>query len=481
MRQIIKRILSCAVLVCLIGISLSYLTGLMERKESRFKYEAFFSQKEDFDVLFMGSSHVVNAVFPMELWNDYGIVSYNMGGHANQLATTYWVMENALDHTTPKLMVIDGMHLNFNIKTGYDFSNIHISFDAFPFSATKMAAIRDLLDDEEMDKKIEEGETVGTELRTELGILWDYSVYHSRWSELRGDDFSSDTSKEKGAESRIAVGKPREIVEIPSDSVLEEETLGIQYMRKMIEECQERGIAVLLVYLPFPPQEQDFKNANRMYQIAEEYGINYINFLDMDIVDYSTDCYDEGSHLNPSGARKVTDYLGRYIMDNYEIPDQRTNEAYDGWYDAYEEYKEFKTSNIREEQELDNYLMLLADKDYDVMIEIFNPVIWKNEYYCNLFKNLGVDSTRITEKTDLLAVGQGGRTVNYFENFHEYGNWEDLYIESTDFAAETPENADIHLIVMDSGTGQSVDNVYFSFQTKEDIPDGTITAIGAER
>lgn len=481
MRQKIERIVSCIIVVCLIGISLKYLTDLMERKESRFKYEPFLNQKEDFDVLFMGSSHVINGVFPMELWNDYGIVSYNMGGHANQLATTYWVMENALDHTTPKLMVIDGMHLNFDIKTGYDFSSIHISFDAFPFSTTKMAAIKDLLNDEEMDKKIEEGETVGTELRTEIGILWDYSVYHSRWSDLRADDFKTNTSTEKGAESRIAIGTPREIVEVPADSMLEGETLGIWYLRKMIEECQERGIEVLLIYLPFPPQEQDFLNANRMYQIAEEYGVNYINFLDMDIVDYNTDCYDEGSHLNPSGARKVTDYLGGYITEHYEIPDQRTNEAYADWYDAYEEYKEFKDNNIREQGELDNYLMLLADKNYDVMIEILNPVIWKNEYYCNLFRNLGVDTTLISERTDLLAVGQGGRTVRYFENFHESGSWEDLYIESVDFEAEAPENVDIHLIVTESGTGRGVDNVYFTFQTKEDIEEGMIMGIGAER
>jgi hypothetical protein len=62
----------------------------MERKASDFKYANFFEQDEDFDVLFFGTSHVINGIFPMELWNEYGIVSYNFGGHGNEIATSYW-------------------------------------------------------------------------------------------------------------------------------------------------------------------------------------------------------------------------------------------------------------------------------------------------------------------------------------------------------------------------------------------------------
>jgi hypothetical protein len=62
----------------------------MERKSSDFKYADYFEQDEDFDVLFFGTSHVINGIFPMELWNDYGIVSYNFGGHGNEIATSYW-------------------------------------------------------------------------------------------------------------------------------------------------------------------------------------------------------------------------------------------------------------------------------------------------------------------------------------------------------------------------------------------------------
>ena len=36
------------------------------------------------------------------------------------------------------------------------------------------------------------------------------------------------------------------------------------------------------------------------------------------VADYATDCFDAHEHLNPSGARKVSDYLGRYVTEHYD-------------------------------------------------------------------------------------------------------------------------------------------------------------------
>ena len=107
MSMTLKRIASCLIVVCLTVAILAGLTGIVENKSSLQKYTQFFEQEGDFDVLFLGSSKVINGVLPMELWNDYGIVSYNLGGHANTIPTSYWVLRNALEHTTPKCVVLD--------------------------------------------------------------------------------------------------------------------------------------------------------------------------------------------------------------------------------------------------------------------------------------------------------------------------------------------------------------------------------------
>lgn len=499
---ILKTMCKCAAVLCLLAVSLKFLTGIVERKSSVFKYQPFFEQEQDFDVLFMGTSHVINGIFPMELWRDYGIVSYNFGGHANTLPTSYWVMKNALDYTSPKLMVIDCLGLGSNgMKTSGEFSYVHLSLDAFPLSRTKFETAMDLLDDPVAEKKAVEGELKDVRARTKMSLLWDFSVYHPRWNEISKTSFDSGKSKEKGAESRIAISAPAEIPYVPPDKKLEEDTTGVSYLRRMIEECQNQGIEVLLVYLPFPAGKGAQMDAHRVSDIAKEYGVGYLNFLSMGVVDYGIDCYDKDSHLNPSGARKVTDYLGKYITSHYAMEDRREQEAYKGWHNDYNDYKAFKAENLKKQTALDVYLMLLADKNYDVLIEVRDQAIWKNAYYVSLLENLGIDAGRIGDRTDCILVQEGGRHVDYLDDFLSSnqprqtevgalwtiplkdGGRSVLLEDKVVYRIESgkDDGIDMRVAVLDKDTMKTVDHAGFSFQSRADIQDGYIAVTNVVR
>lgn len=470
MKWRMKAVIGCVVTAGLTVVLLVHSSCLMERKASITRFASFFEQEEDFDVLFMGTSHMMDGVFPMELWNDYGIVSYNFGGYGNPLATSYWIMENALDYTAPKLMVIDCFYLSSDPKTNSNFSFLHTSFDAFPLSRTKIHAIKDLLDDENAPTE-NDGEA-----RSRMGFLWNYSVYHTRWGELGSDDFSIMPETGKGAEAMAGIAEVDEMIKIPAQSKWEKDTVSIGYLEKMIEDCQNRGIDVLLTYIPFPAGENQQKEANRAYDIAKKYGVEYINFLDLDIVNYDTDLYDD-THLNPSGARKITDYLGQYIMEHYDIPDQRTNESYSGWYKDYEAYEDYKLTSLRSYESLDIYLMYLADKNYSLVIEINNAEIWNNESYMCLMENLGVDKGGITENTDFLVIQEAGKHVDYLEDFHGFQNRRmtalgefslftaesgtyGVYLDDEEFYTVSPkqnQDIDIRIAVIDVETAEILD------------------------
>ena len=422
MRRKIKIVISCIITVSLTVCFLFRLTDLMERKSSDIKYADFFEQDEDFDVLFMGTSHVINAVFPMELWNDYGIISYNFGGHSNQMATTYWVMRNALEFTSPKVVVIDCFWLSNNTKCSDILSYLHLSLDTFPLSMTKVKAIYDLLDDPVLDEAIENGTTQESdEPRTKIGLLWDYSVYHSRWTEIGRSDFEPDHTYEKGAESRIAVTRGADLNKISKEQKMEPGTTGEQYLRRMIEDCQDRGIEVLLTYLPFPANEGQQMEANYVYDIAEEYGVNYINFLDIDLINHQTDLYDEAAHLNPSGARKVTDYLGEYLISNYDISDQRKNGDYSFWYEDYEEYNEIKNRCLVECNSLVEYLMLLSGDDVDITMDIRNKDIFNSSWIVELLENLGINTNELTADSDFIIIRNSGDDAVVINALREKG------------------------------------------------------------
>ena len=118
MKKTLKAIFSFAAVGLLVIAGIVYLSDLTERKESNNKFSEFYEQEEDYDVLFLGSSHVLNSVFPMELWNDYGIVSYNLAGYGSRSASNYWVLKNALEYTTPKLVVVDCCMISLEEKVG---------------------------------------------------------------------------------------------------------------------------------------------------------------------------------------------------------------------------------------------------------------------------------------------------------------------------------------------------------------------------
>ncbi|MGN0438773.1 MAG: hypothetical protein ACI4F4_09645 [Lachnospiraceae bacterium] len=416
----LKKILSCIMVICLTVCLLVPLTNVMERKSSDVKYADFFKQEEDFDVLFMGTSHVINGIFPMELWNSNGIVSYNLGGHSNMLATTYWTMENAFDYTTPKVVVIDCFTLSNNWKCSDEFAYMHLSLDAFPISKTKLKAIWDLSDDPILEEALskKDASELG-EPRTKIGLLWDYSVYHSRWNALEENDFNVSPNLEKGAESRIRVSNEK-LNRIDPGLKMEAGTVGEEYLRKMIEDCQSRGIEVLLTYLPFPGNKGRQMESNYAYDIAKEYGVNYINFLDMDLVDYQTDFYDE-NHLNPSGARKITKYIGDYLVEHYQIPDRRTNTDYQYWYEDYEEYEAFKNDNLRAQENVIKYLMLLSDDNVDVVLDMKDKNIVNNDTMIKMLCNLGIDANQLSEKTDFIIVKNKGKDIVVLDDFRQEG------------------------------------------------------------
>ena len=189
----------------------------------------------------------------------------------------------------------------------------------------------------------------------------------------------------------IGVRKPVETVQVPADVKLEKDTVSIEYLEKLITDCQARGINILLTYLPFPASEEEQLEAHRLYDIALQYDVGYLNFLDLDVVDFQTDCFDGNSHLNRSGAGKVTAYLGDYLTSHYELPDHRNDPAYASWHEDYEEYRVFQHSLLQGQDQLSKYLMLLANKNYSFDLSLGDDRIFTLPSYRHLLQNIGVD------------------------------------------------------------------------------------------
>lgn len=345
-----KKIASLVIFLVLFLCIFSKVDRLFERKYSYTKYADFYAQKENFDVLFFGTSHVLNAIYPMELWNDYGIVSYNMANNSENICTNYWQLKNILEYTTPKVVVVDLYAVDGDSKVNLKY--LHNLTDRLPLSINKIKMVMDLLPKEEWAE-----------------YLFDFSIYHSRWNELTKEDIKPPISTEKGAELRTEVVPNQEPTIIEQTRYSGEDRINKQYLQKIIDLCKSQNIEVILTYLPYSAPESHQEVANWGYIIAQKNNVPYLDFFYENFsLNYLTDCADDGSHLNASGARKITDYFGQYIKNHYEVQDRRNDETYTFWNDDYQEYEQYKMDCLNHEKEVASYLLLLNDKNLETTV-----------------------------------------------------------------------------------------------------------------
>ena len=348
-----------------------------QRKASYEKNADFFeeAEKEHLDVLFLGSSHVINGINPITLYKDYGYTSYNLAGHGSIMQETYWQLIRALDYCKPRYVVVDCYMLEKNYQyldvcdenTPPDevlesIEHLHLNMDAYPLSRLKIAAIKDLISDPGIQNE----------------FLFDFILYHNRWSELTGDDFArlsgkSSRNRLMGAEMRYGVKTDVDVYEPCAEGeVLPEHTVCEEYLMKIIDECQRDGIGILLVYLPFSAETKDQIAANTAEQVAAMYDVPCINMLKTDgIIDEATDLNDHG-HLNVAGAEKVTDEVGKWLSQNADLPDHRGETGYEKWEERCADYDDEMESLVLDGPELRSEIELLGRRNVSSIIYINN-------------------------------------------------------------------------------------------------------------
>lgn len=366
--RIIFWIIFTAIVMALVFKGVAF---VLEGKEAYHKNGDFLRVADECDVLFLGNSHMTMAVYPMELWKDYGITSYNISGYGQPMTMSYWTFMNALDYAEPKVVVVDCYAMESDKRAAGDEKFMHFSLDGIPLSTTKIRAVCDMLDD--LDEQVE--------------YLWDFSIYHGRWDDLKRDDFEVEYGKTRGATFEIGICEPDAFVLRNVDAEQINST-GVEYLRRIVEECQGRGIQVVLTFLPFPAQEDQQKVAAYGGEFAREYGVDYLNFLQMDVVDYDVDCFDSYSHLNVSGGQKVTSFMGRYLTEHCGVADHRQDGSVD-WDEDYAEYQRYKIDRMQAQESLQNYLVMMADKNFSLCLFVDGKSrIWDYEQYVNQIRNL---------------------------------------------------------------------------------------------
>lgn len=363
----VKKTLQFLIFFALVLGLLAGFNHVLQHKESVIKLKPFLDNAQQYDVLFLGDSQVQAGILPMELYHKYGITAYNLASSNCRLPMSYWKLMNALDYATPRLVMLSVTDAERPELTHDNSVRLHEAFDAFPLTLTKVRAILDLTDQDGVDRS----GTSYKDVRTEL--FFPLQKYHARWKELSSEDFRPAYNTQKGAAPLVHVSDPTPDTALaPDDEYLPEEGYGYIYLRKIIEECQSRGISIVLYQPPYPIQPEVHKGTHTCARIAAEYSVPMLDLPGMGrIVDYYTDCADPGSHLNFAGAYKLTDFLGRYMTDHYDLQDRRSDPDYANWNAEWNAYVDEKIRIIAEDADsLRSRLTLLHDECFSLVLTV---------------------------------------------------------------------------------------------------------------
>jgi hypothetical protein len=414
----VKYILSTAILIILIIVSINKVSNLLQQKESDLRYSSFLVESNDIDVLFLGSSHVRHGIFAMELWNDYGISSYNLAANGSTIPVCYWTLVNALDYQKPQMVVLDVYDCWPGRICSTSWGQVHNQFDFFPLSLNKYRMVKDLFS----DKELTDGSGNNLyEKRWEL--FWDLGEYHTRWTDLVEEDFDSKSEMEnksavwKGSTPLIDI-VDRVETEYPDNwDDVEYDDLSREYLIKIIELCNEKDIELLLINTSYDCDADSKLFADSVNDIALQYGKSYLDFTQMDIINFQTDLYSTGhnTHVNFSGAEKFTEYIGDYLSNNYTLTDHRNDEDYLQWWEDYQEYVLSKVDYLNKQTNISNYLMFLSDDDYKTIIEVKDSTILSEGRNQAMLENLGVSFDDMGD-CNLITIENGTNNISYIEN-----------------------------------------------------------------
>jgi len=289
-----------------------YVTGIVEGS----LIETYYAESSGHDVIFVGDCEVYECFSPVTLWNEYGITSFIRGSAQQLIWQSYYLMEETLAYEKPEVFIFNVLAMKYNEpqKEAYN----RLTLDGMRLSATKIKAIRaSMMPDEQL-----------------MDYIFPILRYHSRWSELSRDDFRYLFGKKplfhNGYYMRVDV---RPVTTIPVGKKLPDYRFGetaYEYLDKMVALCKDNDIELMLIKAPtiYPYWYDEWDE--QMADYAQQHDLVYLNFLDRLAetgIDFQTDTYDTGLHMNLSGAEKLSRYIGPILRKQYNLQDRREDSA----------------------------------------------------------------------------------------------------------------------------------------------------------
>lgn len=487
------------------------------------EFENALVEKDNIEAFYVGTSHMELGMDPVQLYEKQNVLTYNIATSLQPVAATYYFVKEIFKRQHPKVIVWDVSNL-FIEHTG-DYAYRYV-LDSVPFSKNRTELENAFVEDQISANPSMTKEDIR---KLCLSVWLPLYNYHSRWDSMNKSDFEHETIQyftmgqypdpglaaagssmedvenagqelfEKIDENRyefqngVAFERSEEISPIYSVTIPEK---NLEYLQKIKKICDENDCQLLLVKIPVHVPASQYSSSwtrlrhNAVEKAAEEVGADFLdlNYEDAVGIDWSNDSGDGGAHLNVRGAAKVTDYLGKYLVDHYDL-EQARNEEYDrklARHDRYVRAAYIATANslsdyvdcIRNSgMNLNIYIAAkddmsssLTEEDMDALHRLglqtdFNAMSYSDSFIADIESGEVVYECRSNRKQDYSfsdhyeeKTGRKDHQVSITSAGYLDGNTGSIRINGTEYSTNA---RGINFVIFDNDSGMVIDRAEF--------------------
>lgn len=297
MKNIIKSILFMVLLIAILELASYILLPHDSLKKYGFvdtaSYDILQEKPDTIEAIALGDSLVYSSISPMEIWNEYGYTMFDCARAAENIFENYDHLKVAIDHQHPKIVFFEANVLFRDpSKKPWYYKLKRALLQRFPITN-----------------------------------------YHNNWKKFgSSDDFIPNVNKGYVYVTREEKYTPSDnmknihkVKKIPPDNMIEFE--------KIVKLCNDNNIKLVLISNPSQISWRYSKHYTAE-KVAKKMNIDFID-LNMIIdelgIDWTHETKDDGDHLNHSGAKKVSAFLGKYLQDTGLLTDKRNDPNYKAW------------------------------------------------------------------------------------------------------------------------------------------------------
>lgn len=265
--------------------------------------------KDSLNLIGIGNSNLAAGFSPMELWKKYRYTGYNCGESGQNIFQAYNLLSEVMTCQKPQVVFLDADGI-FPPGGELDTFNKFMHFT--------LARFFPIIENHDLWKTLP---------------LRDWTKKPSyTWTDPTKGFWPSDLKAPLSGGQRIPENNPA------GDRISVESMLQLKAFQAL---CQKNGARLILVYYPTA-----FSWDQVRHDLIVKYAAaHHVPFLDFNAepslvqLDWFTDTRDGGIHLNYSGAKKITLYLGSYLHEHDLVQGHHGDAIAAEWNREYKVYQ----------------------------------------------------------------------------------------------------------------------------------------------